>query len=97
MTTQVSFKVDKNLKERALIKARNEGLNLKMLFVTAMNDYVTNRYRLGFVSEDNILGAEEVDDEVDSRGWKKLIDFRDLGPNGIKAEDLIKAIKKIDG
>ena len=97
MTTQVSFKVDKNLKEQALLKAKNDGFNLKMLFVAAMNDYIKNRYRLGFVSDDNILGAPEVDDEIDSRGWKKLIDFREIDPNGIKAKDLIKAIKKIDG
>lgn len=97
MTTQVSFKVDAALKEKALTKVKKEGLNLKMLFTVAMNDYVRNRYRLGFVSDDNLLGVEDVDEKIDEKGWKTLIDFREIDPRGVDARDIIKAIKKIDG
>jgi len=97
MTTQISFKADKDLKEEALKKARKEGLTLRTLFTTAMRDYVKDRYRLGFVSNDNVLGVPEVDEKIDEKGWKTLIDFREINPRGVDARDIIKAIKKIDG
>ena len=37
-----------------------------------------------------------VDEWGDEGVWKTLVDFRDKKGNGIKAEDLLKMLKKID-
>ena len=40
--TQISFVSNKDLKERAMQKAKEDGITLKALFITAMKLYVNN-------------------------------------------------------
>lgn len=47
MTTQVTFIADKSLKNKALLKARQEGIPLKTLFVYAMKGFVEGKISLG--------------------------------------------------
>ena len=47
MITQVSFTTDKNLKEKALQRARQEGITLKTLFVYTMKGFVDGKISLG--------------------------------------------------
>ena len=43
MQTQVSFTADETLKERALEKAKNEGITLKALLTYAMKSFVEGK------------------------------------------------------
>lgn len=47
MTTQVTFTADKHLKNRALLKAKQEGIPLKTLFIYAMKGFVDGKISLG--------------------------------------------------
>ncbi len=47
MTTQVTFTADKRLKDQALLKAKQEGIPLKTLFVYAMKGFVEGKISLG--------------------------------------------------
>lgn len=47
MTTQVSFTTDEDLKNKALQKAKNEGITLKTLFIYTMKGFVEGNISLG--------------------------------------------------
>ena len=47
MTTQVSFTADENLKNKALEKAKKEGITLKTLFIYTMKGFVEGKIYLG--------------------------------------------------
>ncbi|MFA6550370.1 MAG: hypothetical protein WCT36_03380 [Candidatus Gracilibacteria bacterium] len=47
MTTQVSFVTDLDLKNRALEKAKREGITLKTLLIYAMKGFVAGKISLG--------------------------------------------------
>lgn len=47
MTTQVSFTADEKLKEKALEKAKAEGITLKAFFVFSMKAFVDGKLKLG--------------------------------------------------
>jgi len=47
MTTQVSFTADENLKNKALEKAKKEGITLKTLFIYTMKGFVEGKISLG--------------------------------------------------
>ena len=47
MTTQVSFTADADLKNKALQKAKNEGITLKTLFIYTMKSFVDGKISLG--------------------------------------------------
>lgn len=65
MTTQVTFTADKHLKDRALLKAKQEGIPLKTLFVYAMKGFVEGKISLGLETAPRPrlieLGLSEVD------------------------------------
>jgi hypothetical protein len=76
MTTQVSFVTDLDLKNRALEKAKREGITLKTLLIYAMKGFVAGKISLG-------IEVFEKEPEV------KEITFNDRDIN-IKAEILQK-------
>lgn len=47
MITQVSFTADEDLKNKALVKAKSEGITLKTLFIYAMKGFVEGEISLG--------------------------------------------------
>lgn len=50
MTTQVSFITDEELKNKALERAKEEGLTLKTVLVYAMKGFVEGKIKFGIVT-----------------------------------------------
>ncbi len=70
--TQVSFTTDPALKEKALKKAKKEGITLKALFIMAMKSYINNdlSVNLNFKKDyyDDIFADKEVVNKVNKLG-----------------------------
>ena len=49
MTTQVVFNIDKRLKERAMTKARREGVTLSLVLTRLIEAYVAGEFRIGII------------------------------------------------
>lgn len=47
MTTQVSFTADEDLKNKALKKAKEEGITLKALFIYSMKGFIEGNISFG--------------------------------------------------
>lgn len=60
MATQVTFIADKDLKDRALKKAKQEGITLKSFFIYAMKGFVDGKISLGI----NVLANERDVEEI---------------------------------
>lgn len=60
MTTQVSFTADEDLKNKAMQKAKQEGITLKTLFVYTMKGFVEGKISLGIKTADEEPEVEEV-------------------------------------
>lgn len=58
MTTQVSFTTDEDLKNKAMQKAKQEGLPLKTLFIYAMKGFVDGTISLK-------IGEKETEPEIE--------------------------------
>lgn len=63
MTTQVSFTANEDLKNKALAKAKNEGITLKTLFIYTMKGFVNGEISLGLKITNNGF-TEEFENEV---------------------------------
>jgi hypothetical protein len=67
MTTQVSFTADEDLKNKALQKARAEGITLKTLFIYTMKGFVEGKIALGIEANQGGIDLIELPhDEVDA-------------------------------
>ncbi len=60
MTTQVSFTADEDLKNKALQKAKDEGITLKTLFIYTMKGFVKGDISLGIQMADSEPDVEEI-------------------------------------
>ncbi|MEK9159378.1 MAG: hypothetical protein AAB383_01475 [Patescibacteria group bacterium] len=60
MTTQVSFTADKDLKNRALEKAKSQGITLKALLTYAMKGFVDGKISLSIDTSDQEPEVEEL-------------------------------------
>lgn len=60
MATQVSFTADKDLKRKALLKAKNEGITLKAVLIYAMKGFVEGKISLGLQIENNEPDVQEL-------------------------------------
>lgn len=60
MTTQVSFTADEDLKNRALQKAKDEGITLKTLLIYSMKGFVEGKISIGIISADIEPDIEEL-------------------------------------
>ncbi len=60
MTTQVSFTADRTLKNKALEKAKSEGITLKALLVYAMKGFVDGKIKLGIETSHTESDVEEI-------------------------------------
>ena len=48
------------------------------------------------LSSDNILGVEEVDEDINEPGWTSVLDAKKLGyPRGIPAELVLRALREL--
>lgn len=60
MSTQISFTADKQLKEKALKKATEEGITLKALLIYAMKGFVDGKLSFSLNAPDKTLEVEEL-------------------------------------
>lgn len=60
MVTQISFTADKNLKNMALEKAKNEGITLKTLLTYAMKGFVEGKIGFNIVTINPEPEVEEI-------------------------------------
>ncbi len=60
MTSQVSFTADEELKNRALKKAKSQGITLKALLTYAMRGYVEGKISLSIETSDQEPEVEEL-------------------------------------
>lgn len=60
MTTQVSFTADEDLKNKALQKAKDEGITLKTLFIYTMKGFVEGNVSLGIKIGETESEVEEL-------------------------------------
>lgn len=71
--TQVSFTADQHLKDRALEKAREEGITLKAFLTFAMKGFVEGKISLGIETQDSEPAVQEVtfsDDALEAKAKK---------------------------
>lgn len=54
MTTQVIFKIDKKLKDKAMKKAQNEGISFASILKITTNAFVENQFNVGFVAKEEL-------------------------------------------
>ena len=65
--SQVTFKTDTLLKEKALTKARREGITLKAFLTMAMREYLNNNITLGLRSDGDYFDPVFADPDVIKR------------------------------
>lgn len=70
MITQVSFTADADLKNKALQKAKDEGITLKTLFVYTMKGFVEGKISLGIKMDETEPEVEELTFEDESLNTK---------------------------
>lgn len=77
---QVSFVTDPLLKEKAMEKAKKEGITLKTLFTMAMKSYINNDLILSLRSRDDYYDDVFADKKVIEKANKlgKLLDNKNL-------------------
>jgi hypothetical protein len=74
MTTQVSFVTDENLKNKALEKAKQEGVTLKAVLTYAMKNFVEGKFTFDLVQTNANPEVEELtfDDKALNKKTRKL-------------------------
>lgn len=60
MITQISFTADENLKDRAMQKAKSEGITLKALLTYSMRSFVEGKMKLGIMATNSETDVEEI-------------------------------------
>lgn len=70
MTTQVSFTTDEDLKNKALQKAKLEGITLKTLFIYTMKGFIEGKISLGIKANAAEPEIEEITFENESLNAK---------------------------
>lgn len=70
--TQVSFTADSTLKNKAMKKAKKEGITLKALFTMAMKSYIDGDFSLGLKNKndyfDKIFDDKDVVEKANELG-----------------------------
>ena len=90
MITQVIFKIDKKLKEKAMAKAQHEGITLASVLKLATKAFVEGDLTLGLVGSEkfNARTAREVKNVL-----KDISHGKNLSPGFTSAKDAIEFLK----
>ena len=92
MTTQIIFKIDKKLKDRAAKKARREGISLTDFYKLATKSFVAGQLDVGLVQ------APEIPNAKTERAWRQALKDikagRNLSPVFDNAADAISYLEK---
>ena len=90
MNTQVIFKIDKKLKEKAMAKAQHEGIAFASVFKLATKAFVDGDLKLELIGSKkfNAKTAREVKNTL-----KDIYQGKNLSPGFTSAKDAIKFLK----
>ncbi len=86
MNTQVIFNIDKSLKEKAMKKARAEGVPFASVLKFATKAFVEGDFSIGMV-ERPVLNDKTR--KILEKALKNIKDKRDLSPRFTSAKDMI--------
>lgn len=67
MNTQVSFTTDRELKIKALEKAKKEGVTLKTVLLYSMKAYVEGKIHFGIVNEEEAEVEEIIFNNIETQ------------------------------
>lgn len=90
MTTQVIFKIDSKLKEKAMKKAQNEGITFSSVLKLATQAYVDGEANVRFVSQPQ-LNAKTRRELI--KISKDIKEGKNLSPRFNNVEDAIAYLK----
>lgn len=90
MTTQVIFKIDKKLKEKAMAKAQRDGITFASILKLATKAFADGDLTLGLVGSEkfNAMTAREV-----KHALKDISQGKNLSYGFTSAKDAIKFLK----
>ncbi|EKD94246.1 MAG: hypothetical protein ACD_26C00151G0003 [uncultured bacterium] len=90
MTTQVIFKIDKKLKDKAMAKAQHEGIAFASILKLATKAFVDGDLSLGLIGSEkfNTATGREV-----ANAKKDISQGKNLSPNFSSAKEAIKFLK----
>lgn len=78
MVEQVIFKIDKKLKERAMKKAKREGIAFSAVLKSATQAYVENEFEVGLVYSPKLIRAIRQSERDVKEGRVHYGDLREL-------------------
>lgn len=90
MTTQVTFKIDKKLKDLAMKKAQNEGLPFGALLKLATKAFVEGTLDIGLVKREEFNAKTRRDI---NKALKDLKEGKNFSPGFTNAKDAIAYLK----
>ncbi len=90
MVTQVIFKIDKKLKDKAMAKAQNEGIAFASILKLATKAFVDGDLSFGLVGSEkfNASTSREI-----KRALKDISQGKNMSPSFSSAKEAIKYLK----
>lgn len=92
MTTQVIFKIDKKLKDKAMKKAQNEGIPFASILKLATKAFVENQFNVGFVAKEELNPHAR---KMIERELRDIKDGKNMSPCFSNAKDSIAYLKSL--
>lgn len=90
MNTQVIFKIDKNLKDKAMKKAQSEGISFTTILKFATKAFVENQLNVGLVTKEEFNPHTR---KAIMRELKGIKEGKNISPRFKKAKDAIVYLK----
>lgn len=92
MITQVIFKIDKKLKNKAMKKAQNEGISFTSILKLATKAFVENQLNVGLVGKEefNLRTRKMI-----VREFKDIENGKNISPGFSNAKDAIAYLKSL--
>lgn len=92
MNTQVIFKMDKGLKERAMKKARAEGIPFSTVLTFATKSFVEGNFAIGVVQRPVLNDKTR---KIIESAMKDIKEGKNLSPRFDNAKDAIAYLKAL--
>ncbi len=90
MVTQVIFKIDKKLKDKAMAKAQNEGIAFASVLKLATKAFVDGNFSVGLIINDSLNPRTK---KMLSREIKDIKAGKNMSPAFNNAKDAIAYLK----
>jgi hypothetical protein len=91
MTTQVIFKIEKNLKDKAIKKAKSEGIALASMLKMATKAFIAGEFTVGLIQSENFNSKTSKEIKESLEDIKKN---KNLSPRFKSAKEAIKYLRK---